>query len=100
MSEVKGKVEMNDKQKKRTEAWVHACMKTSEFSQNSYLDDEKIFSMGFDAGYLAAVEEYEGLLKECEEVLLKAWGELEAGCKVSMLVDDMIEKLRARRGEG
>lgn len=33
------------------EAWMHAALKTSEFSSNSEQQDRKIFTLGFDAGY-------------------------------------------------
>ena len=33
------------------EAWMHAALKTSEFSSNSEQQDRKIFTLGFDAGH-------------------------------------------------
>lgn len=35
------------------EAWMHASLKTSEFSSNLEQQDRKIFTLGFDAGYSA-----------------------------------------------
>lgn len=51
------------------EAWMHAALKTSEFSSNSEQQDRKIFTLGFDAGYSARAADYAALKDEAEKLV-------------------------------
>ena len=44
-------------------------------------------------------EALDKVLGEVDEVLLKCWGQLEAGCKLSFEVEHLIDKIRELRGK-
>ena len=86
---------MTNQQKKRAEELA------SEYAPVTWvkgIDISTSSRFGFVAGYLAAVEEYEGLLEECE-MHLKNITSFVGGCYgLKIEAEIALQKLRARKG--
>jgi hypothetical protein len=61
---------LNKTWKERRESyWSKASLEFSKFSENSYNDDRKIFSVGFDAGYQEALKDMGPLTNALQELV-------------------------------